>query len=125
MAATDNANVTIVSSASARFQRVSPRKVRQVAELIRGKTVAEAEAVLALTQRPSAAPIVERLLKSAVANSQRADTEELLVGRVWVDGGPVLKRWRPRAYGRAGRIRKRTSHITIQLTETVGGGEEA
>jgi len=117
--------IPIVSSATARFQRVSARKVRFVAELIRGKTVAEAEAVLSLTHRPSAAPMVANLLKSAAANSQRPDSEDLVVGRVWVNCGPVLKRWRPRAYGRAGRIRKRMSHITIQLTEKVGGGEEA
>ena len=65
------------------------------------------------------------VLGSAAANSQRPDAENLVVGRIWVDGGPMLKRWRPRAFGRAARIRKRLSHITIELTEPVGRGEEA
>lgn len=113
-----------VSRATARFQPVAPRKVRYVTELIRGLTVAEARTVLMLVHRPSAAPLVRQVLNSAAANSQRSDAEDLVVGRVFVDGGPMLKRWRPRAFGRASRIHKRLSHITIELTEKVGGGEE-
>ena len=125
MAGKGNQNFEVVSSATAKFQRVAPRKVRFVTDLIRGKTVAEAQTLLALVKRPSAAPIVARLLKSAAANSERTDAEDLVVGRVWVDEGPTMKRWQPRAFARAGRIRKRSSHLTIQLTEPVGVGEEA
>lgn len=117
-----------VSRATARFQPVGPRKIRYVADLIRGMTVAEAQTALSLLHRPSAVPIVRRLLGSAAANSQRADAESLVVGRVWVDGGPTLTRWRPRAFGRMVSIRKRSSHITIELTapeRDIGGGEEA
>ena len=114
-----------VSRATARFQRVPARKVRYVTELIRGLTVAEARTVLSLVHRPSAAPLVRQVLNSAAANSQRGDAEELVVGRVHVDGGPILKRWRPRAFGRAARIRKRLSHVTIELTEPIGRSKEA
>jgi large subunit ribosomal protein L22 len=113
----------VVSSATARFQRVGPRKVRFVADMIRGMTVSQAHTALQLIHRPSAAPMVERLLKSAASNSERHDAENLVIGRIWVNGGPMMKRWRPRAFGRGARIRKRSSHITIQLTEPVG--EEA
>ena len=113
----------VVSTARARFQRVAPRKVRFVADAIRGQTVAQAQVTLSLIHRPSAGPMIVRLLKSAAANSQRPDADDLVVGRVWVDGGPMMKRFRPRAFGRANRIRKRTSHITIQLTQPVGGAQ--
>jgi len=112
-----------VSTATARFQPMGPRKVRYVAELIRGKTVAQAQTLLSLVHRPSAVPVIKRLLTSAAANSQRGNSEELVVGRIWANAGPTLKRWRPRAFGRANRIRKRSSHITIELTEPVGGKE--
>jgi large subunit ribosomal protein L22 len=114
-----------VSTATARFQAMGPRKIRYVADLIRGKTVAEAQTMMSLLHRPSAIPVIVRLLKSAAANSQRADTDDLVIGRIWADGGPMLKRWRPRAFGRANRIRKRMCHVTIELTEPVGGGKEA
>jgi large subunit ribosomal protein L22 len=113
----------VVSRATARYQRVSARKMRYVVDLIRGRTVAEAQTTLALLHRPSAVPILERLLKSAAANSQRADSDNLVVGRAWVDGGPMLKRWQPRAYGRANVIRKRLCHVTIELTEPRGAEE--
>jgi large subunit ribosomal protein L22 len=113
----------VVSSATARFQRVGPRKVRFVIDMIRGMTVGQAQTALQLIHRPSAAPMLVRLLKSAAANSERSDAENLIVGRVWANGGPMMKRWRPRAFGRGARIRKRLSHITIQLTRPVG--EEA
>lgn len=114
-----------VSRATARFQLVAPRKLRYVTRLIQGLTVAEARTVLSLVHRPSASPLVRQVLNSAAANSQRGDAEELVVGRVFVDGGPILKRWRPRAFGRASRIHKRQSHITIELTEPIGRSEEA
>ncbi len=109
----------MVGRASARFQPMGPRKIRYVADLIRGKTVAEAQVILSLLHRPSAVPVVKRLLTSAVANCNHPDADSLVIGRIWADGGPTLKRWRPRAFGRANRIRKRSCHIHIELTEPV------
>ena len=107
-----------VSEASALFVRVPPRKARYVADLIRGKTVAQAFQILHFTMRPSSVPIIERLLKSAVSNvdkKEHPDTDSLIISRIEVDGGPVLKRYQPRAMGRACMIRKRSSHIAITL----------
>ncbi|HOE97224.1 MAG TPA: 50S ribosomal protein L22 [Candidatus Sumerlaeota bacterium] len=111
----------VVTSATVRFTRVPPRKARIVADLLRGLTVEEAQEQLQLVHRPSAAPVISNLLKSAVANArtgERAegvDPEELIIGEIFVDGGPMLKRYRPKAFGRANIIRKRMSHITIRL----------
>jgi len=115
----------VVSRATARFLPVGPRKIRFVADLIRGMTVAEAQTQLSLIHRPSAVPLLQTLLKSAAANSQRPDSDDLVIGRIWTDGGPMAKRWRPRAYGRPATIRKRTCHVTVELTEPLRGGEEA
>jgi large subunit ribosomal protein L22 len=110
-----------ITTARARFSRVPPRKARAVADLIRGLTVAEADQQLALLHRPSAAPVIRNLLKSAVANARESealgdrDPEELIIGEIMIDGGPVTKRYRPRAMGRATVIRKRTAHVTINL----------
>lgn len=107
-----------VSEATARFVRVPPRKARYVADLIRGKTVAQAFHILRFTVRPSTVPIIERLLKSAVANvdkKEHPDTDSLIVARINIDGGPMLKRYQPRAMGRACIIRKRSSHISVTL----------
>lgn len=107
-----------VSIARLRNARIPERKARFVVDLIRGKSVGEALAILAHLHRPSAAPQVERLLKSAVANVDRGehpDTDDLVVGRAWVDGGAIMWRWQPRAMGRAARIRKRSCHVTIVL----------
>lgn len=105
-----------------RYLRVAPRKVRLIADAIRGKSVAEARNVLAFTLKPGVVPHIDRLLKSAVANAKHGDpainTDELLVGDIQVDSGPIMKRWHPRAYGRAGRILKRTSHVRLTLTES-------
>jgi large subunit ribosomal protein L22 len=98
-----------------RYSRMSPYKVREVLDLIRGKPVAEAEDILRLTERDAAIP-VGKLLHSAVANAEANDSldgEELFVSACFADEGPTIKRWRPRARGRATRIRKRTSHVTI------------
>ncbi|HUT26230.1 MAG TPA: 50S ribosomal protein L22 [Sumerlaeia bacterium] len=108
----------IASEASARFQRVSARKARFVADLIRGRKVGDAFQTLHFTHRPSAAPILRNLLKSAVANvdhSVHSDTDELVIGELKVDGGPIIYRGRPRARGRMYRIRKRLCHISIKL----------
>jgi large subunit ribosomal protein L22 len=106
-------------SATGKYLRVSPRKARLVVDLIRGKSVDEARAILLLTPR-GASPIVGKVLDSAVANAENnhdMTVDDLLVTRAFVDEGPTLKRFRPRAMGRATRIRKRTSHVTISVDE--------
>ncbi|MGM4656451.1 50S ribosomal protein L22, partial [Salmonella sp. NW1268] len=95
------------------------RKVRLVVDLIRGKSVAEALAILKFTPR-GASPVVEKVLLSAVANAENnfdLDREDLVVSEAFVNEGPTLKRFRPRAKGSASPINKRTSHITITVTE--------
>ena len=90
-----------------------------VLDLVRGLPVEEARHVLAFTDRRAADP-VRKVLNSAVANAEHnfaLDSDELIVTEAFADEGPTLKRWRPRARGRATRIRKRTSHITIVVTE--------
>jgi large subunit ribosomal protein L22 len=104
--------------ASSKYVRTSPRKARLVVEHIRGRSVPEARTVLAFTQRAVARDI-EKLLKAAVANAEANHGligDDLLVSAAYVDGGPVFKRWRARARGRAARIRKRTCHITLKLS---------
>jgi ribosomal protein L22 len=103
--------------AEAKWVRTSPRKARLVAEHIRGRSVPEARTVLAFTPR-AAARELEKVLRSAVANAEANHGligDELYVSAATVDVGPVLKRWRARARGRVGRIRKRTCHITVRL----------
>jgi large subunit ribosomal protein L22 len=103
--------------AEAKWVRISPRKARLVAEHIRGRSVPEARTVLAFTQR-AAAREVEKVLRSAVANAEANHGligDDLYVSAATVDEGPMLKRWRARARGRVGRIRKRTCHITVVL----------
>lgn len=98
---------------------MSPRKVRLVADLVRGLPAVEAEAQLSFFRRAAAAPVL-KLLKSAVANAEnnfKLDRASLKVKTITVDGGPTLKRFRPRAHGSAATIRKRTSHITIVLSD--------
>lgn len=105
--------------AEARWVRISPRKARLVAEHIRGRSVPEARTVLAFTTR-AAAREIEKVLRSAVANAEANHGligDELVVSSATVDEGPTLKRWRARARGRVARIRKRTCHITVKLTE--------
>jgi large subunit ribosomal protein L22 len=110
------------AQASAKFVRMSPYKVRFVLDLIRGKHVDEARRVLQFTPK-APAPELVKILNAAVANAEhtlRAQPETLFVARCWADEGPTLKRWRPRALGRAYRIRKRTSHITIVVEPREG-----
>lgn len=108
------------SKAVARYIRMSPRKVRLVVDNIRGKNVAQALAILDYTPK-AAARVIRKVLKSAMANAEnnlKADrVEELRVATAFVDGGPILKRFRPRAMGRAASIWKRTAHITIVLRD--------
>ena len=108
--------------AVARYVRVAPRKARLVVDLIRGKKIDDARAILKFSPR-AAAEIVEKVLNSAVANAERnlhLKAEELIVGSTFVDEGPTLKRIRPRAMGRAFRINKRTSHITVTVKQREG-----
>ncbi|ADU28417.1 50S ribosomal protein L22 [Evansella cellulosilytica] len=103
--------------------RIAPRKVRLVVDLIRGKGVGEAISILRHTPK-KASPVVEKLLNSAIANAEHnyeLDPNSLVVSKVFVDEGVTLKRFRPRAMGRASRINKRTSHITLVLTEKKEG----
>jgi large subunit ribosomal protein L22 len=105
--------------AQARYVRMSPRKARLVAEHIRGRSVPEARAVLAFTPK-EAAGVLEKILQSAVSNAEANHgiaEDRLYITEAYVDGGPVMKRWRARARGRVARIRKRTCHITVKLTE--------
>jgi large subunit ribosomal protein L22 len=107
------------AKAIARNVRIAPRKVRLVVDLIRGKKVGEALAVLAHTPK-AASPVVEKVVKSAMANAEHnlnLDSSNLKISKIYVDEGPTLKRYRPRAMGRASRINKRTSHITVILSE--------
>ena len=105
--------------AQAKYIRISSRKVKTVIDLNRGKQVAEAKAILMATPQAAREPVT-KVLNSAIANAENnmelsADT--LYVAEVFADQGPTLKRYRPRAQGRASRIRKRTSHITIILDQ--------
>ncbi|MGH8927397.1 MAG: 50S ribosomal protein L22 [Acidimicrobiia bacterium] len=109
--------------AQARFIRQPATKVRQVLDLVRGLPVEEAQAMLALTTRGAADP-VSKVLNSAIANAEHnfaLEAEDLVVAKAFADEGPTLRRFRPRARGRATRIRKRMSHITIVVSD---GNEE-
>lgn len=111
------------AKASVRTVRIAPRKVRLVVDLIRGKKIGEAVAILRLTPK-AASPVVEKLLKSAIANAEHnydMNVEDLIVSEVFVDEGPTMKRFRPRAQGRASAINKRTSHITLVVSEKKEG----
>lgn len=103
------------TKAIAKYIRISPRKARLVVDLIRGKKVEEALAILRFTPQISTEP-VSKVLKSAIANAEHnleLSPDDLYVTKIYVDQGPTLKRIMPRAQGRADRIRKRTSHITV------------
>ena len=107
------------AKASAKFVRISPLKARQVVDLIRGKSVEEAMITLKFTAH-KASPIVEKVLKSAVANAEQnydMSTDSLYISCATVDQGPSIKRFKPRAMGRADGITKKTSHITITVAE--------
>jgi ribosomal protein L22 len=107
--------------AEAKWVRMSARKARVVTDHIRGRSVPEARTVLAFTPR-AAAREIERVLQSAVANAEANHNlvgDDLVVSAVYVDEGPTIKRWRPRARGRVGRVLKRTCHITVKVAPTV------
>ena len=105
--------------ASLRWLRISPRKVRLVVDMIRGQDVEEALNLLNFSPKAASEP-VGKLLRSAVANADNKgdyDLDKLFVKIAFVDEGPTWRRWQPRAMGRATRIRKRTSHVTLELAE--------
>lgn len=111
------------AKAVARTVRIAPRKAKLIIDLIQKKDVGEAIAILKYTNK-SASPVIEKLIKSAIANAEHnyeMDAEDLFVAEAYVNEGPTLKRFRPRAQGRASAINKRTSHITVVLTEKKEG----
>src|SRR6204780_4985433 len=111
--------------AKARYVRVTPRKARRVVDLTRGLPADQAQAVLAFAPQSASDP-VGKVLASAIANADahggRGDLDILLERRGWVDEGPTLKRFRPRAQGRGYRVLKRTSHITVIVSDDSEGG---
>jgi large subunit ribosomal protein L22 len=111
--------------AKARYVRVTPRKARRVVDLIRGLPAEQARAVLRFSPQAASDP-VGKVLASAIANADampgRGDRDLLWVRRAWVDEGPTLKRFRPRAQGRGYRVLKRTSHITVIVSDDSEGG---
>ena len=105
------------AKATVRYARLTPMKARRVVNLVRGRTAADAAAILKFAPQAASEPVA-KLLASAVANAennQGIDPATLVVDKIYVDEGPTLKRFQPRAQGRAFRIRKRTCHITIEL----------
>ena len=118
-AAARKANADKRPQAHAKYIRISPRKVKIVIDLIRGKSVDEAAAILQFTPK-AASPVVLKVLNSAIANAvnnQELNRDNLYVEECYANRGPIMKRIRPRAQGRAYRIEKRMSHITIVLNE--------
>ena len=109
--------------AIAKYIRIAPRKVRLVADLIRGKSIGEAISILRHTPK-AATEAVEKVMNSAVANADHNDkmnVDQLYISEIRIDEGPTLKRFRPRAQGRASRINKRTSHILVKVSEKKEG----
>ena len=107
------------AKAQARYVRVTPQKARRVVDLIRGRQAQDAVSVLLFAPQAASEPVA-KVLASAMANAENnleLDPETLWVSQAYVDEGPTLKRFRPRAQGRAYRIRKRTSHITVEVSE--------
>jgi large subunit ribosomal protein L22 len=131
MAASNDIKDNVMEAkASARHVRVTPQKARRVVDLIRGKHAVEAVAVLRFAPQSASDPI-RKVLESAIANarvkadraSEAFDERTLVISQAFVDEGPTMKRFRPRAQGRAARINKRTSHITVVVTpKTTKGG---
>jgi large subunit ribosomal protein L22 len=129
-APTETKDTVMEAKASARHVRVTPQKARRVVDLIRGKQAVEAVAVLQFAPQSASDPI-KKVLESAIANarvkadqaSEAFDERTLVITAAYVDEGPTMKRFRPRAQGRAARINKRTSHITVVVTpKTTKGG---
>ena len=115
------------AKAMAKYVRLSPRKMRRSVDLIRGQHVEDARRILTFSPYKANRTLI-KVLNSAVANAEQrqAIPENLVVDRIWVDDGPTIRRWQPRAYGRATKIRKRTSHVTVVVKslEEVSGGTQ-
>lgn len=114
---TENTNERTTARATAKYVRVAPFKARRVIDLIRGKSVAEATSLLRFAPQSASEPVA-KVLASAVANAENnfnLDPETLVVSTAYADEGPTMRRFQPRAQGRAFHIRKRTSHITIEV----------
>ena len=114
----------MAAKATVKYVRISPQKARRAVDLVRGRQVEEARRILRFSPL-GASKTIEKALTSAVANAEQQPgvvAQNLVVDRAWVDEGPTLKRWRPRAYGRATKILKRTSHITLVVRSL---GEDA
>lgn len=112
------ADQNLTARATAKFVRVTPMKARRVIDLIRGKDAADALNTLRFAPQSASEPVA-KVLASAIANAENnldLDPRTLVVSTAYADEGPTLKRFRPRAQGRAFRVRKRTSHITIEVT---------
>ncbi len=114
----------IVSHAVARYIRMSPQKGRLVADLIRDRYVGEALTILRFSEKKKISAIIGKVLRSAIANAQQKvpniDVDNLFIGEIHIDGGPMMKRIRPAPMGRAYRVLKRTSHVHISLEEKKG-----
>jgi len=111
----------VEARATVKYVRTSPRKMRRAVDLIRGQHVDEARRILRFSTL-GASRDLDKLLSSAVANAEQKPgviADNLWISRAWVDEGPTLRRFRPRAYGRATRVRKRTSHVTL-VVKTMG-----
>ena len=110
------------SKATVKYARISPRKARLVADMVRGKDASEAVEILRFVEKKTA-PILQKLVESAIANAEHAagrseaelDIDALYVDQILVDQGPTLRRFRPRAQGRATKVMKKTAHITVRL----------
>jgi len=112
---------THLSHAVARYVRMSPQKGRLVADLVRDRYVGEALTILRFNERKKISAVLEKVLRSAIANAQQAspnvDVDTLVISRIQINGGPIAKRIRPAPMGRAYRVQKRTSHVNIYLAE--------
>lgn len=110
-----------LSHAVARYVRMSPQKGRLVADLVRDRYVGEALTILRFNERKKISAVLEKVLRSAIANAQQAspniDVDRLVISRIQINGGPIAKRIRPAPMGRAYRVQKRTSHVHIYLSE--------
>ena len=113
-----------ISQAAARHVRMSPQKGRLVADLIRDRYVGEALTILRFSEKKKLSGIIEKVLRSAIANAQQKvsniDVDNLFISKITIDGGPMMKRIRPAPMGRAYRVLKRTSHVHISLEEKKG-----
>jgi large subunit ribosomal protein L22 len=129
---TTTAEPEVTARAQARHVRVTPMKARRVVDLVRGMQAEQALAVLRFAPQAASEPVY-KVVASAVANaryaaerdSRRLDVEDLVVSEAYVDEGPTLKRFRPRAQGRAFRVRKRTCHITVVVTPVTGRADSS